>query len=111
MVTKTYLKPTYLPTYLPDRSDSCESCDSSDSSETTYFYLKTILKNKLFLKTKPEILFFCKHKKISQKKIKMRQNLKTQNEKKHHKKLLMRQNSECDKTQELKIQNVTKHKN
>ena len=39
MLTKTYLKPTYLPTYLcdssesSDRSDSRDSIDSSDGSD------------------------------------------------------------------------------
>ena len=35
MLPKTYLKPTYLPTYLCNISDSCDSCDSSDSSESS----------------------------------------------------------------------------
>ena len=44
MVTKTYLKPTYLPTYLCDSSDSwdssdsSDSCDSSDSSDRITFF-------------------------------------------------------------------------
>ena len=33
MVTKIYLKPTYLPTYLCDSSDSSDKSDSSDSSD------------------------------------------------------------------------------
>ena len=33
MVTKTYLKPTYLITYLCDRSASSASSDSSDVSD------------------------------------------------------------------------------
>ena len=33
MVTKTGLKPTYLPTYLCDSSDSSDRCDSNDSSD------------------------------------------------------------------------------
>ena len=33
MVTKTYLKPTYLVTYLCASSDSIDISDSSDSSD------------------------------------------------------------------------------
>ena len=33
MITKTYLKPKYLPTYLCDSSDGSDINDSSDSSE------------------------------------------------------------------------------
>ena len=41
MINKTYLRPTYLPTYLcdssdgSDNSDSSESIDTSDSSDTS----------------------------------------------------------------------------
>ena len=60
MVTKTYLKPTYLPTYLCDSfdsSDSSDSCDNSDSSdqktcffkqENFIFHKKTFFAKKLF---------------------------------------------------------------
>ena len=35
MVTKIYLKPTYLPTYLCDSSDSSAKSNSKDSSDSS----------------------------------------------------------------------------
>ena len=35
MVPKTYLKPTYLPTYIFDSSDASDSSDSSYSSDSS----------------------------------------------------------------------------
>ena len=63
MVTKTYLKPTYLPTYATvvtvvtavDSSDSTESSDSSDSSDQKNFFF-------LFFHKTP---FITKQKKIN----------------------------------------------
>ena len=40
METKTYLKPTYLPTYLCDSNASSDSCGSSDSSGRMTFFHK-----------------------------------------------------------------------
>ena len=35
MVTKIYLKPTYVPTYICDTSDSSAKSNSSDSSDSS----------------------------------------------------------------------------
>ena len=62
IVTKTFLKPTYLPTYLPylcDRSDingSSDSSDSRDNSDNSYSSdQKTVLVTKNVLKDLPNV--------------------------------------------------------
>ena len=122
MVTKTYLQPTYLPTYVTtvtvgtavDSSDSNESSDSSD--QKTFFSLTKHLfshkQKKNFFKKN----YFHKKKKFTKKtlfhnnnkfhnKYKMWQNSKTQNLTKvksskcdKKQKQQMWQNSVCDKT-------------
>ena len=47
MVTKAYLKPTYLPNYLCDGSDSSDSSDSWDSSDSCDSCDKKIVMNKI----------------------------------------------------------------
>ena len=89
MVTKTHLKPTYLPTYLCNSSDSCDSCCSSESSEssdssdssdqTTYFSNKKTF----FSQKNPKKTFFTKN-------------------------IFLPNKSKCDQNQ---TQNVTKLKN
>ena len=65
MLTKTYLKPTYLPTYLCDSSYSSDSSDCSDSSDSSdssddsdssnqknYFHKKPFFTKNLFSQKK-----------------------------------------------------------
>ena len=49
IVTKTYLKPTYLSTYLCDSSDNSGSSDSSHSRDKKMFYQKTFFPKQLFV--------------------------------------------------------------
>ena len=68
MATKTYLKRTYLPTYLCDSSDSSDSRDSSDSSDSSDS-MDSCDEKKKIVTTK-----FCDEKKLCKKK-KMWQNI------------------------------------
>ena len=88
MLAKTYLKPTYLPTYS-DSGDSIDGIYSSDISDRSD-------QQKRFIKKSPKNFF---HQKLgSHKKLKMWQKSKSQN-------VTIIKNLKRDK-----IQNVTKYK-
>ena len=100
MVTKTYLKPTYIPTYLCDSCDSCDSSDSSKSNDSSYSYCsdssdqQTFLSPKNFFRQKNYKTFFPK--KNLTKKVKMWQILNNLN-------FTKLKNSKRDKTQKLQM--------
>ena len=62
IVTKTFLKPTYLPTYLPylcDRSDINGRSDSSDIRDNSDNSYSSDQKTVLFTKKCPKIFTKC----------------------------------------------------
>ena len=105
MATKTYLKPTYLPTYIFKSSDSCDSCDRSDRSDISES------SDSSDISKRSDQIFFAK-KLFSSINFFYQTTFLTKNffaPKKIHKTKTLPTNSKCDKT--LNVTKKTKNSN